>query len=77
MDKRRYVSRNPSPNRDKMRSMADDVTGDAAKDGFTSRYRKPLQRAPDYASGLYSEKFACDGLMDENEARYQQLYGED
>lgn len=75
MDKRRYVRRDPGNARDQIRSMADDVTGNAPQDGFTSRYRKPLGRQTyDRSRSPYSEYFVCDGLMDENEAEMTKLY---
>lgn len=72
-DKRRYVRRDPGNARDKIHSIAEDETGNAAEDGYTVLYRKPLRGvdAPDYrADSLYRENYACKDLMDEDEARY-------
>ncbi|MBT1154370.1 hypothetical protein J1C56_02065 [Aminobacter anthyllidis] len=74
MDKRRYVSKSPRNPRTPV-SIAADETGNAASDGYTARYRKSLDHSP--SSGRYSEDFACGGLMDENEARWGRLYGDD
>lgn len=78
-DKRRYVRRDPGTARDKVKLITDagEDTGDAAKDGFSIRYRNPTgKRASGYgADNLYREKYNCDGLMDEDEARYTNMRG--
>lgn len=76
MDKRRYVSRHPSPNRDKVVGMGADVTGNAAADGFTTRYRSPLERPAYSRDNNYREYYVCSGLMDEDEARSSRFMGE-
>jgi len=67
-DKRRYVSRNPRPG-DKIYAMEDDVSGNAAADGFTARYRKPLKREAYPKDNPFREDYACHGLMNEDEMR--------
>lgn len=73
MDKRRYKSRSPRNPRTPA-GMDADVTGNPALDGFTTLRREPLKRTPDrhmetgYVSG---------NLMDESEARFRDIYGED
>lgn len=76
MDKRRYVPSNPSPRRDKISDMDDEMTGNAAADGFTVRYRKPLERPAYSSDNLYRENYACEGLMNEDEVRSRKLYGD-
>jgi len=82
-DKRRYVSRNPSSRRDKITSAAQHESGDAALDGFSVRYREPQPERPNPRpvdepryrsqgrsdSSRYRENYACEGLMDDDEAR--------
>lgn len=88
-DKRRYLSRNPSSRRDPIVGADSSRTGNAAKDGYTTRYSRPMPDRPNphpvpeerYRSegrsdaSRYSEHYACDGLMDESEARMNRLYG--
>lgn len=76
MDKRRYVSKSPRNPRTPV-SIATDETGNAAVDGYSVRNRKPLDRAEYARDGRYSEDYSCGGLMDETEARFKHLYGDD
>ena len=77
-DKRRYVSRDQSDARDKIVGMAEDITGNALKDGFTTRYRTPLRnRNLGYdRDSLYREKYNCPDVMDENERAYGAFPGD-
>jgi len=69
-DKRRYTPETPYPNRDKHFDMAGDVMGNAGQDGFTAKYRKPLKRdSYDRSRSPYTERFVCDGLLTEDDAR--------
>jgi hypothetical protein len=87
-DKRRYLSRHPSSRRDEITSAGEFETGNAEMDGFTVRYRAPQPRRPNpdsspdrmsypgdrrSDSSLYSENYACDGLMTDDEARYSRF----
>lgn len=76
MDKRRYLPR--SPRGDKPN--ADHGTGNAAKDGFSTRHRCPLPGTEEPYSyrrkdSLHSENYAADSLMTEDEARFDRMYG--
>lgn len=80
-DKRRYLSRNPSPRRDKIVGIEADETGNAAADGYTLRYRNPLpgrEKPGDMyrKDSLYNENYACDGMMTDEEALMQRMYGD-
>ena len=69
MDKRRYTRKVQDPARDKLTSMEQDTTGNAATDGFTCRSRKPLHRGPyDPSRSPYGEYYTGGGLIDENRA---------
>jgi len=57
--------------------MATDETGSAAADGYTVRSRKPLERSDFPRDSRYGENHASDGLMNEDEARFKTLYGDD
>lgn len=77
-DKRRYVSRDPHRVR-KLVSIADDETGNAAKDGYTVLSRKPLARS-EYINGNYGNETydrSGDRLIDEHEARMRIMFGDD
>lgn len=73
MDKRRYKSRSPRNPREP-KGMDGDTTGNPALDGFTVLRREPLKRTCD----RYGETgFKSGSLMDEQEARFRDIYGED
>jgi hypothetical protein len=71
-DKRRYVSKHPSPRRD-VRT-AEHGSGNPIVDGYSTRYSNPLPGREDgyrAKDSLYNERFQCDGLMDDSEARWR------
>jgi hypothetical protein len=81
-DKRRYISRHPGNLRDKIEEIGDNRTGNIAADGYEVRYANPLP-GTEKADKMYrrkdnahSEHYACDGLMTDEEARFQRLYGD-
>lgn len=78
-DKRRYLPRNSR----KDKATIEHGTGNAAVDGYSQRYqnRMPRDEGDPFSyrrkDSLYSENYACPGLMNDDEARMNRLYGED
>jgi hypothetical protein len=77
-DKRRYRSKSPR-NPKSPKGMEEEMSGNPALDGFTVRHRQPLKRDPFamHQDSRHSEHYAAGSMMDEHEARFSEIYGDD